>query len=90
LKFRHRKRQLQELHLMVKNVEKPVVVAGDFNVFRGGREFQLFAMRKADLKLPTMRVILTIVAGRRIDNSIIFFIARESKSLFKGLHFSFF
>ena len=29
---------------MVKNVEKPVVVAGDFNVFRGDREFQLFAM----------------------------------------------
>jgi len=44
LKFRHRKRQLQELHLMVKNVEKPVVVAGDFNVFRGDREFQVFAM----------------------------------------------
>ena len=27
---------------MVKNVEKPVIVAGDFNVLRGDRELQLF------------------------------------------------
>jgi endonuclease/exonuclease/phosphatase (EEP) superfamily protein YafD len=37
LKFHHQKRQLQELHLMAKNAEKPVFVAGDFNVFRGDR-----------------------------------------------------
>jgi endonuclease/exonuclease/phosphatase family metal-dependent hydrolase len=42
LKFRHRHYQLQELHQMVKNVEKPVIVAGDFNVFWGDRELQLF------------------------------------------------
>jgi len=42
LKFRHRQYQLQELHRMVKDVEKPVVVAGDFNVFWGDRELQLF------------------------------------------------
>jgi endonuclease/exonuclease/phosphatase family metal-dependent hydrolase len=42
LKFRHRQYQLQELHRMVKDVDKPVVVAGDFNVFWGDRELQLF------------------------------------------------
>ena len=42
LKFRHRQYQLQELHRMVKDVNKPVMVAGDFNVFWGDRELQLF------------------------------------------------
>ena len=42
LKFRHRQYQLQDLHSMVENVNKPVVVAGDFNVFWGDRELQLF------------------------------------------------
>ena len=43
LKFRHRQYQLKELHSMVENVGKPVIVAGDFNVFWGDRELQLFA-----------------------------------------------
>ena len=43
LKFRHRQYQLQELHSMIENVDKPVIVAGDFNVFWGDRELQLFA-----------------------------------------------
>jgi endonuclease/exonuclease/phosphatase family metal-dependent hydrolase len=42
IKFRHRQYQLQDLHTMVKNVEKPVIVAGDFNVLWGNRELQLF------------------------------------------------
>ena len=42
LKYRHRQYQLQELHEMLKNVEKPVLVAGDFNVLWGDRELQLF------------------------------------------------
>jgi endonuclease/exonuclease/phosphatase family metal-dependent hydrolase len=42
LKFRHRQYQLQELHRMVEEVGKPVMVAGDFNVFWGDRELQLF------------------------------------------------
>jgi endonuclease/exonuclease/phosphatase family metal-dependent hydrolase len=42
LKFRHRHYQLQELHRMVKEVNKPVMVAGDFNVFWGDQELQLF------------------------------------------------
>ncbi len=42
LKFRHRQYQLQDLHEMVKKVNKPVIVAGDFNVFWGDRELQLF------------------------------------------------
>jgi endonuclease/exonuclease/phosphatase family metal-dependent hydrolase len=42
LKFRHRQYQLQDLHEMIKNVDKPVLVAGDFNVFWGDRELELF------------------------------------------------
>ena len=42
LKFRHRQYQLQDLHAMVENIAKPVIVAGDFNVFWGDRELQLF------------------------------------------------
>ena len=42
IKFRHRQYQLQDLHSMVENVQKPVIVAGDFNVLWGNRELQLF------------------------------------------------
>ena len=42
LKFRHRQYQLQELYSIVKDVKKPVIVAGDFNSLRGDRELQLF------------------------------------------------
>jgi len=42
IKFRHRQYQLQDLHNMIKNKNKPVIVAGDFNVLWGDRELQLF------------------------------------------------
>lgn len=42
LKFRHRQYQLSELHLWLQEIKKPVIVAGDFNLFRGERELQLF------------------------------------------------
>jgi endonuclease/exonuclease/phosphatase family metal-dependent hydrolase len=42
LKFRHRQYQLQDLYGMLKEVEKPVIVAGDFNALRGSRELELF------------------------------------------------
>ncbi|MEA3231616.1 MAG: endonuclease/exonuclease/phosphatase family protein [Thermodesulfobacteriota bacterium] len=42
IKFRHRQYQLQDLHTMINNEKKPIIVAGDFNVFRGDRELQLF------------------------------------------------
>lgn len=42
LKYRHRQYQLQDLHQMIEMVKKPVIVAGDFNVFWGDRELQLF------------------------------------------------
>ena len=42
LKFRHRQYQLQDLHHMVKQVKKPLIVAGDFNALRGSRELELF------------------------------------------------
>jgi endonuclease/exonuclease/phosphatase family metal-dependent hydrolase len=42
IKFRHRQYQLQDLHDMVADVKKPIIVAGDFNVLWGNRELQLF------------------------------------------------
>ncbi len=42
LKFRHRQHQLQDLYNMIRKSEKPKIVAGDFNVFWGDRELQLF------------------------------------------------
>jgi endonuclease/exonuclease/phosphatase family metal-dependent hydrolase len=42
LKFRHRQYQLSELYSLVNEIKKPVIVAGDFNLFRGVREVQLF------------------------------------------------
>lgn len=42
IKFRHRHYQLWELHSLIAEAKKPVIVAGDFNVFRGVREMQLF------------------------------------------------
>jgi len=42
IKFRHRQNQLRDLHSIIKTVKKPVIVAGDFNVFWGDQEIQLF------------------------------------------------
>ncbi len=42
VKFRHRQYQLWELFPLVTEIKKPVIVAGDFNVFRGAREVKLF------------------------------------------------
>ncbi len=53
IRFRHRHNQLMELHTMIKNAEKPVIVAGDFNVFQGDRELLLF-LAATDLKSANM------------------------------------
>lgn len=42
LKFRHRQYQLRFLHDLIKGSAKPVIVAGDFNVFWGTHEIYLF------------------------------------------------
>jgi len=42
LKYRHRQHQLQKLHQLIKQVDKPVIVAGDFNTFWGNGELKLF------------------------------------------------
>ena len=42
LKFRHRQYQLNELHRLITDRKKPVIVAGDFNAFWGDRELELF------------------------------------------------
>ena len=42
IKFRHRQHQLCDLYSLVKDVKKPYLVAGDFNVFWGDPEIELF------------------------------------------------
>ncbi len=37
-----RRRQLDDLYALVKDVNRPCIVAGDFNAFRGQREMRLF------------------------------------------------
>jgi len=45
LRFRKRQKQIDYLHGLVRNTQGPVIVAGDFNVFRGDRELELFLGR---------------------------------------------
>jgi endonuclease/exonuclease/phosphatase family metal-dependent hydrolase len=42
LRYRQRQDQLQDLYQLIDTARKPVIVAGDFNVFRGERELNLF------------------------------------------------
>ncbi len=42
IKFRHRQHQLCELYSLLKGVKKPYLLAGDFNVFWGDPEIELF------------------------------------------------
>lgn len=42
LTFRKRQYQLEFLHRLIKRVEGPVIVAGDFNILWGNRELELF------------------------------------------------
>jgi endonuclease/exonuclease/phosphatase family metal-dependent hydrolase len=42
LKFRHRQKQLRDLHLLINQVSKPCILAGDFNVLWGHWELVSF------------------------------------------------
>lgn len=42
LKYRHRQYQLSQLHTLFESVQKPKIVAGDFNALWGDRELKLF------------------------------------------------
>lgn len=42
LKYRHRQNQLEQLHALIKETDKEVIIAGDFNTFWGSRELSLF------------------------------------------------
>ncbi|WFB37414.1 endonuclease/exonuclease/phosphatase family protein [Kiritimatiellota bacterium B12222] len=42
LSYKTRQEQLREIKQIVKNIEKPCIVAGDFNVFQGRNELELF------------------------------------------------
>jgi endonuclease/exonuclease/phosphatase family metal-dependent hydrolase len=58
VKFRHRHAQLRRLFELVKQTNKPVIVAGDFNTFWGEHEMALFmeatGLRSAnDQRLPS-------------------------------------
>lgn len=42
LAFKHRQYQLSDLYSVIKDIKKPVIVAGDLNVFSGDKELELF------------------------------------------------
>lgn len=42
LKYRHRQNQLEQLHSLISDIDKEVIIAGDFNTFWGSRELNLF------------------------------------------------
>ena len=42
LRYRKRQDQLGDLYALISATQKPVIVAGDFNVFRGDRDLNLF------------------------------------------------
>ena len=42
IKFRHRQHQLSDLYSLLKDAKKPYLLAGDFNVFWGDPEIELF------------------------------------------------
>jgi endonuclease/exonuclease/phosphatase family metal-dependent hydrolase len=54
LKFRHRADQLRNLHELIKQSTKPVIVAGDFNTFWGDNEIYLF-MAASGLKSANLQ-----------------------------------
>ena len=42
LQFRDRHYQLSDLYSVIKDIKKPIIVAGDLNVFSGDKELELF------------------------------------------------
>ena len=54
LKYRHRQRQLHDLHDLVVAASKPVIIAGDFNTFWGDHEIYLF-MKATKLRSANAR-----------------------------------
>jgi len=58
LKYRHRHLQLRHLHDLIRDTEKPVIVAGDFNTFWGENEIYLF-MKAAGLRSANVNGIAT-------------------------------
>ncbi|MCP4717094.1 MAG: endonuclease [Deltaproteobacteria bacterium] len=42
LKYRHRQYQLHDLYELINRLDKPAIIAGDFNPFWGDRELELF------------------------------------------------
>ena len=63
VKFRHRHAQLRHLLELVKQTDKPVIVAGDFNTFWGEHEMSLF-MEATGLRSAN-RSAAAVVPGRR-------------------------
>jgi endonuclease/exonuclease/phosphatase family metal-dependent hydrolase len=42
LKYRHRQNQLEQLHALTRDIDRDIIIAGDFNTFWGSRELNLF------------------------------------------------
>ncbi|MFW2368823.1 MAG: endonuclease/exonuclease/phosphatase family protein [Desulforhopalus sp.] len=81
LKYRHRQNQLEQLHALTQEIDKEVIIAGDFNTFWGSRELNLFlsatGLKSANLfdtpshpsHAPQRQIDFILhSAGIRIDN----------------------
>jgi len=58
IRHRHRHEQLTDLGLLINGQEKPVIVAGDFNIFLGPRELNIF-LESTHLKSANVNNIRT-------------------------------
>ena len=76
LKYRHRQQQLEHLHRLVKNSDKPVIVAGDFNTF-GVAESWNSSRQPQAWRMQTPCTIPRTPAMPPIGNSTLFCTARS-------------
>lgn len=69
LKFRHRQRQLGDLHRLFASVKKPMIVAGDFNAFWGDYELDLFmaATNLINANVTGLPTFPSITPRRQLD-----------------------
>lgn len=69
LKFRHRQRQLGDLHRLFASVKKPKIVAGDFNAFWGDYELELFmaATNLVNANQKGLPTFPSITPSRQLD-----------------------
>jgi len=76
IKFRHRQYQLQDLHNMIKNLKKPVIISMCYGVIGSSN----YSLPPLSFTMPTATGNPPIPAEPREDSSILFFTARKFTS----------